>query len=273
MTLPYHQPTPAQPLNLKDGRIDETWYRFFSSMLGSLGGGNSQSTLDLILPQNGGTGVQNPSDYTITLSGAFSTTGPAGDTLTLTLTGDTSLTLPTSGRLLTAPAGATVAGDVVTFSDTKGNLQDSGVLLSLVTDQLAAIGEYQSVSIPSGSAVSLTSGTIANIATLTLQAGEWNIAGMVVFAPAVTTTIAGLLLSISTVSGVIPAAPNDGASTTLIAPLTTGQSQSLPAGSGLHVSIAAPTTYYLVAGAAFAVSTMTAFGFIGATRVSALHVT
>jgi hypothetical protein len=49
-------------------------------------------------------------------------------------------------------------------------------------------GEYASATVASGAAVALTTATPANVATLSLTAGTWDISGTVGFTPAVTTS-------------------------------------------------------------------------------------
>jgi hypothetical protein len=80
----------------------------------------------LITGTYGGTGVNNGSK-TITLGGNLTTSGAYN--LTFTLSGTTSLTLPTSGSLVAGP-GSSTSGNISTFNNTSGTLlADSGLNL------------------------------------------------------------------------------------------------------------------------------------------------
>lgn len=71
----------------------ETAIVFYNSVTGDYAKATSISTSGLVLPANGGTGVANGTNNTITFTGNY--------TLGVTLTANTSVTLPTSGKLAT----------------------------------------------------------------------------------------------------------------------------------------------------------------------------
>ena len=88
------------------------------SRLGTIASGVWQGTI--VSPSYGGTGINNGSK-TVTLGGNLSTVGAF--TLALNLTGNTSITLPTSGTLVTSvgvtgSTGLTVTGSPITTSGT-----------------------------------------------------------------------------------------------------------------------------------------------------------
>ena len=79
----------------------------------------------IVLPANGGTGVANGTNNTITFTGNY--------TLGLTLTGNTAVTFPTSGTLLTtAGSGSSLTFGTGTLS-LGGNLTTSGAFATTVT--------------------------------------------------------------------------------------------------------------------------------------------
>jgi hypothetical protein len=127
------------------------------------------------------------------------------------------------------------------------------------------VGEYISTTTPIGSAVPLLTTVPANVANISLSAGDWDVSGNVGFIADTTTTVAEIIAGISTTSGVLPTMPGAGAYSLLQATLTTGKRQALQAGQ-TRISIATTTTVFLVAQGQFAVSTLTACGFIGARR-------
>jgi hypothetical protein len=122
---------------------------FYNTVSGDYVKATSISTAGVVLPANGGTGVANGTNNTITFTGNY--------TLGLTLTGNTSVTFPTSGTLLTTTGSGSsltfgtgtlsLAGNVThsgsftqTFTAT-GNtsltLPTSGYLISSVTNMAA----------------------------------------------------------------------------------------------------------------------------------------
>ena len=138
------------------------------------------------------------------------------------------------------------------------------------------VGEHLSQSRLRSSSTALTTTVAANITAtaLTLTAGDWEVEGMVGFAPAATTSINRLFACISTTSAT---APNNDTwavqdANGQISWIQTFNSEvpGLDIVSGRvksRVSISSTTTFYLVAYANFTVSTMTAYGSIRARRV------
>lgn len=130
------------------------------------------------------------------------------------------------------------------------------------------IGEYVETAVLSASAVSLTNATDANIATISLPSGDWDVTGMVVYKPAATTNYTFTWHSISTAS-----ATNDSTTPSAfnIYRFPTGNvpaSDFCTAGVGpVRKSLSGTTTIYLVARVAFTVDTMAAYGHLRARRV------
>lgn len=122
-----------------------------------------------------------------------------------------------------------------------------------------AIGEFTSSNIPVGSAVSLTTNTAADITSLSLTAGDWEVSGNVIFAVGGGTTTTEVLGWTSSTSATVPTAPNEGqfAFSSSPAGLTLGNKR---------YSLSGTTTVYLSVRGVFAVSTMTAYGYLRARR-------
>lgn len=126
------------------------------------------------------------------------------------------------------------------------------------------IGEYISsdASYPGGA---ITSTVSANITSISLTAGDWDVEGIVGLAPAAGTTTSQLRGWVSSTS--VKANPNelDGLINSGAA-VPAAQISGGPTGA-VRFALATTTTVYLSVNATFAVSTMQAFGFIRARRV------
>lgn len=131
-----------------------------------------------------------------------------------------------------------------------------------VTDASAGtagnVGEYMSCA----STVGLTSTVSADVCSISLTAGDWNVYGNVEFVPASGTIGSISFAGASSTSATLPSAPLRGASGTttiasasysLIAPIT-------------RFNVSSTTTVYLVANSTFTISTMSANGYLAARR-------
>ncbi len=129
-----------------------------------------------------------------------------------------------------------------------------------------SIGEVIESNVAIGSAVSLVNSTGKTVTSISLTAGDWDVWGNVGVIQAASTTMSFMEAGISAVDNTPPTAPAGGAFMTLSLTFATGAtSQVFPVGR-TRISIASTTTYYLVVRAAFATSTATAYGYIGARR-------
>jgi hypothetical protein len=121
------------------------------------------------------------------------------------------------------------------------------------------IGEYLTAS---GGPITLGSGTAANIATLALPAGDWDVAGNAAFTAAGTTVPRQIGASVSTTSGVL------GSIFSVIgATFGVGSFNVIGTGGPVRFSLSAGATAYLVGLATFTVAGMTATGSMWARRV------
>lgn len=131
------------------------------------------------------------------------------------------------------------------------------------------VGEYISSSVAFGAAVSLTNNTEANITSISLTAGDWDVCGVGWYFGDAATTVTATIGCISTASATLQGVGTTGR-TDQIYPGTaiyaTGNNLSLPLVSQ-RVSIAATTTIYLVTLSKFAINTQVAYGQLWARRV------
>lgn len=125
------------------------------------------------------------------------------------------------------------------------------------------MGEYASSNVASGSAVSLTTATTANVTSISLTAGDWDVDGVV--------GLTGTGLTATSFQGGISTttATMGGESNRFDDPLSlsvfTGN-VALPTPT-VRISISSTTTVYLVANSTFTVGTAGAYGTIRARRV------
>lgn len=129
------------------------------------------------------------------------------------------------------------------------------------------VGEYIYSEIGSGAAVPLTSGTAADITSIELTPGDWDVWATVASDPAASTTTSAVNAWINTASATNPGAPNNGAYLSSQLTIGAGLGQVMPVGQ-MRISVAAETTAtaYLSTNMTFAASTMGAYGFLGARR-------
>lgn len=128
-----------------------------------------------------------------------------------------------------------------------------------------SVGEFISSNIPSGSAVSLTTGAAANVTSISLTAGDWDVWGEVVSLPAGTTTQSTVIGGIGTTSATVPTLGT--ASPVVFSQYAppAGTSVFVNVGTG-RINVSSTTTVFLVAQVSFGVSTCSAYGVISARR-------
>lgn len=181
-----------------------------------------------------------------------------------------------SPALTGTPTAPTAAGtisttQVATTAFVAGNFQKTitpGQTPGTTTNDSATagnVGQYLFTNVPISSAVTLLNITPANIASLSLTAGDWDVWGSVITNPNASTTTSFVAAGLTTSSATLPTPPNSGGFA-VSGPAATGAQIALPAGM-MRLSLASTTTVYLVAEVFFSISTMSAFGFIGARRM------
>ncbi|WP_097190394.1 hypothetical protein [Caballeronia arationis] len=123
-----------------------------------------------------------------------------------------------------------------------------------------AVGEFVTAT---GTATSLTSGTVVNLASIPLTAGDWDVWGTVYFSNATGTTSTSQLAWCSTTSATAPAVPLYNIIGASIPQNTANSVNTQP----LRISIASTTTVYVSGEAFFSGGTATGTGFIRARRI------
>lgn len=146
----------------------------------------------------------------------------------------------------------------------------SSDLLGVTTVSTAAAGYIgEQISSANNTPVSLTTGVAANVTSILLTAGDWEVSGSVTLTPAGTTTVSSISASASTTSATLPSTTLDAngyPTVVLSASFATGVVQRIGI-TPYRVNVSSNTTVYLLGYANFATSTMTAVGVIRARRV------
>lgn len=165
-----------------------------------------------------------------------------------------------TGNALTISAGNTILSGSLTTSQTGG-------IIGTTTNNSAAagsVGEFVSSVIAVGAPTSLTSTTNADVTSISLTAGDWDVLGNISYVPGSGTTAVSLIGWISTTSATLPAAQLYNA--TLIG----GAVLSIDVGltpPSTRISLSGTTTVYMSTVAVFAVNTLGACGGLYARRV------
>ena len=134
--------------------------------------------------------------------------------------------------------------------------------------QAGSIGEVITATVATGSSISLTSVTSANVTSISLTAGDWDVWGAVAFTLASTTTMGYLSGGINTTSATLPlnnagVGTIPGAGTNATTDVTV---DPVVAVMPVRINVSSTTTVYLVARAKFGTSTCKGYGTIYARR-------
>lgn len=172
-------------------------------------------------------------------------------------TGSGAPVLANTPTLVTPILGAATATSLA-FSPTTG-----GIIGTTTNDNAGAgkVGEFISSNIVSGSAVSLTNNTAADMTSISLTAGDWDVVGNCSF------TVGGLCTAvigwISATSATVP----DPSLYSQVAATTAELSNTGVDAPVVRFSLSGTTTIYISALSAFTTSTVTVCGNIQARRV------
>ena len=169
---------------------------------------------------------------------------------------------------------ASIAGNTGAFTLSTG-ITNSGNDIRLDRGQLPGeasngnasagnVGEFISSEKLVGAAVALTTGANANLTSISLTAGDWDLFGNVALSTGGTTTISYLIFATSQTSAAYSAsAPRNGF--TRFEAFATGSGACVPLASH-RISLSAPATIYLVVTCGFATSTCAVYGTLSARR-------
>lgn len=128
------------------------------------------------------------------------------------------------------------------------------------------IGEYVESTVALGSAVSLATGVMANVTSISLTAGDWDVSGVVLMDSGAGTNITRVTAGTSSTSATADITKGYYSHVHSGYVHGGGQFRAMPLNTS-RFSLSGTTTIYLVALANFTVSTCTAYGTISARRV------
>ena len=177
----------------------------------------------------------------------------------------TFLATPSSSNLAAALTDETGSGAAV--FGTSPTLTTPNIVGTSTNDNAAAgsVGQYVESEVASGSAVALTTITTADITSISLPAGDWDVWGVVLTTAAGTTATTNVFAAINTTSATLPTAPNGGGYNRNLVPATGNTLPTLPL-SQKRISLSGTTTVYMVIYATFTTSTLSAWGGLYARR-------
>ena len=165
---------------------------------------------------------------------------------------------------------STVAGLIGAYPDILSVALGNGLPGTLTNNNAAAgiVGELDSSIVLIGAAVALTTGATADITSLVLQPGDYDVWAEVWTTPGAGTTTASIACGINTTTVSIPSVPSlNSSKSSFNVALAANVDAQLPISScRISVATATTTTVYLSINAVFGVSTLGAFGKIMARR-------
>lgn len=129
------------------------------------------------------------------------------------------------------------------------------------------VGEFVTATVASGSAVSLTTNSPANITSISLTAGDWDVRGTCVVTVGGATIVTALTCGVNSVTATQPGLSSGGQGQTGLGGGLTGIADTSVNSGTQRFSLSGTTTIYLVATSLFTVSTAAAYGSIQARRV------
>lgn len=221
---------------------------------------------------------------TVASTGAFTTISASGQITSTVSTGSAPLVVASttnvanlnasslSGATFAAPGaigGGTPSTGAFTTLSATGLVSPSsvaGIKGTTTNDsaQAGSVGEYISSTVLTGSAVLLTSGASADITSISLTAGDWDVWGNIALNIGAGTVFLTVAAWISATSATPPTLPNGGADSSWAG--STSVAFTLLAGF-TRILVSTTTTIYLSTNVTWSTAQPGAYGFIGARRV------
>lgn len=170
--------------------------------------------------------------------------------------------------------GKLIQNSALLIADTTGDLSRSGgggidIEGTNTNDSAAAgyVGEYLPAGVDAASSVTLTNNTAANVTSLSITAGDWDVTAFCKF-DIFNSTCTNIICAISTTSATLPGDTTTSTMREVLAVAMTDNTSPHLGGRAQRVSIASTTTYYMVARAGWSgADAVKVWGLLSARRV------
>jgi hypothetical protein len=177
------------------------------------------------------------------------------------------LATPSSANLKSAVTDETGTGGALVFALAPAITTPDIIGTTAVGNANAgSVGEFVQSIVASGSAVALTNATAANMTSIPLTAGDWDVWAHFMYTPAATTNITQLIGGINTTSATVSLLGDRIGITSYgsggVVPTVFSGSPSVH----MRINVSSPTTIYAVVQCSFTVSTLGAWGSLQARR-------
>jgi hypothetical protein len=150
---------------------------------------------------------------------------------------------------------------------TGDSIRDGGDKINDNFSELYTAGEYVATSRDSGSALTLASLTAANVTSISLPAGDWDVRGNVTFqGGGSVSTLLQTVGSISSTSATLDTAPGHYSAQWLGSGVDVGTSSANVVLGPVRVNLESPQTLYLIGRASFSGNAVKAYGILEARR-------
>jgi len=206
--------------------------------------------------------------------------------LTGTLTGNVTISFPaaiggtwvvydkTSGSFTVTINTVSAGTSLTTLQGYPGIIASDGsnIFYPDITNIFAILAsnlpQYISSNVLIGSAIALSTGNPANVTSISLTPGYWDVQGAICYTAPSDTNLDYGLVWVSTTSNTFPTMPNSGGSTSYIWADSNLVDPSVSVCTGLlRLSVSTTTTVYLSTSANFNTDSLSAFGFLSARQV------
>lgn len=283
--------TASLPVNVASGGTGRTTLTANSLLYGD--GTNSVGL------QATGTGVLTALGQNVTGSGSIAlSTSPVFVTPTLGAAAATSLSISNVGILDSNGAsilGLSAIASAVNYITISNNItanfpffgaagSDTNITLGLIgkgtggvriqgtgtnnTAPATYVGEYISASVGSGSPVSLTTATPANVTSISLTAGDWDISWGLAFQTVTTTSVSVVRGGLNASTAIVGATTENASQfQNQFAAFVPGTTTFQACGARSRQSLSGTRTIYLNAQSTFTIGTMVVYGWLSARRV------
>ena len=270
----FAQPVPAVPQTQmvdKNGAPSPVWYDFFLSLWRRTGGasGTISAVLDGITAVVGSTLYRGSQSWVGLGPGTQSQVLKMGTTVPAwSLIDGNSFAAQGDNLIFAGPMDGANANPTFRVLASADLNSVAGAIPGTVLSAPAGtgdVGELFAVTVASGSSIALTSATVADIGSVILTPGDWDVWATIGLIPTGGATISGFNAWLSATSAVDPGSPNNGAYLASSPANAFSVSQVSPIGSAAF-AVGTNTNVYLSCDVSYTGGSVGGYGFIGARR-------